>query len=174
MATLFSTIDKAILLLGNACLVIACGTLAFMAVFGSADVISTFLFGRPVPLARELSEVLLAVVIFQSFAVAARDDRHVKVDLFLQFFGSRLLGWLRLAAMAGAGAVFLLLAVQSAELAQASFSENELAMASIRFPVWPAKIAVSLAMFITVAEYARQIVHAYLNLALPATVAEEA
>ncbi len=126
-----------------------------MTLMGSADVIATFIFGRPVPLVRELSEVLLAVVIFMSLAVAAREERHVKVDLFLQYFGPRFRRWLRVGALAISAVVVALLAFQSAELATASFIEDERAMASIRFPVWPAKIAVAVGLFVTVLEYLR-------------------
>ncbi len=151
----WATCDRAIKVLVDICLVLSCTILAFMTLLGSADVISTFIFDRPVPLVRELSEVLLAVVIFMSLAVVAREERHVKVDLFLQYFDPGLRRWLRIAALAISAAVVSLLAVQSAELALASYTEGERAMASIRFPVWPAKIAVSVGLAITVLEYIR-------------------
>lgn len=136
-------------------MILACAILILMTVMGSADVISTFIFGRPVPLVRELSEVLLAVVIFMSLAVVAREERHVKVDLFLQHFGPSLRRWLRVVALAISAIVIALLAVQSFELATASFTENERAMASIRFPVWPAKVAVAIGLGVTFLEYLR-------------------
>ena len=147
--------DRAIKVLVDFCLVLSCTILAFMTLLGSADVISTFVFDRSVPLVRELSEVLLAVVIFMSLAVVAREERHVKVDLFLRHFGPGFRRLLRIAALVISAAVVSLLAVQSTELAMASFTEGERAMASIRFPVWPAKIAVAVGLAITVLEYIR-------------------
>lgn len=147
--------DRAIKVLVDVCLVLSCTVLAFMTLLGSADVISTFIFGWPVPLVRELSEVLLAVVIFMSLAVVAREERHVKVDLFLGYFGAQARRWLRVAALAISAVVVSLLAVQSSELALASYIEGERAMASIRFPVWPAKVAVAVGLVITVLEYIR-------------------
>ncbi len=147
--------DRAIKVLVDICLVLSCAILAFMTLLGSADVISTFILDRSVPLVRELSEVLLAVVIFMSLAVVAREERHVKVDLFLRYFGPGLRRLLRIVALAISAAVVSLLAVQSTELAMASYTEGERAMASTRFPVWPAKIAVAVGLAITVLEYIR-------------------
>ncbi len=154
-ALAWSACDRAIKLLVDSCLILSCVILAFMTLLGSADVVATFLFDRPVPLVRELSEVLLAVVIFMSLALVAREERHVKVDLFLGYFGPAARRWLRVVALTLSAAVMALLAWQSAELALASFTEDERAMAAIRFPVWPAKIAVAFGLGITVLEYLR-------------------
>ena len=154
-ASAWSICDRATKTLVDICLILACAILVLMTVLGSADVIKTFIFGRPVPLVRELSEVLLAVVIFMSLAIVAREERHVKVDLFVQHFGPGLRRWLRVLALAISAAVVALLAVQSAELATASVTEDERAMASVRFPVWPAKVAVAIGLAVTVLEYVR-------------------
>ncbi len=161
-ALVWSICDRAIKILVDICLILACVILVLMTFMGSADVISTFIFDRPVPLVRELSEVLLAVVIFMSLAVVGREERHVKVDLFLQHFGPGVRTWLRVAALAISAVVVALLATQAAELATASFTEDERAMASIRFPVWPAKVAVAIGLAVTVLEYLRLLCRALL------------
>ena len=150
------------------CLIASCCVVLFMALFGSLDVVSTFLFSRPVPLARELSEVLLAVVIFAAMATALREDRNVNVDLFVGRASPFVRRLTRLLALFIGTIVFALLAWRSADLARSSFVENELAAAAIRFPIWPVKIAVTIAMAVTFAEYARQLLWALFGKGRPA------
>ena len=162
------TLDTVVKWSVDICLVASCCVVLFMALFGSLDVVSTFLFSQPIPLARELSEVLLAIVIFAAMATALREDRNVNVDLFVgraSPFARRLT---RLLALFIGTIVFALLAWRSAGLATSSFVENELAAAAIRFPIWPVKIAVTVAMAVTFAEYARQLLWALFGKGRPA------
>jgi len=151
----------------DASLVVSCCAVLVMALYGTVDVLSTFVFGRPVPLARELSEVLLAVAIFSAMATALREDRNVTVDLFIGGAPLALRRIARGAALLVGGAVFALLAWRSFVSASDSYHEYEVAMALIRFPIWPAKALVAAAIMVTLAEYVRQFVRLLLGDPLP-------
>lgn len=137
------------------CLIVSCVTVLLMAVYGSTDVLSTFLLGRPVPLARELSEVLLAVAIFSAMATALREDRNVSVDLFISRAGPRVRKLARGMALIVGGVVFAILAWRGGIMAHDAYADNELATALIRFQIWPFKAAVAFAIAVTLAEYVR-------------------
>ena len=137
------------------CLIVSCVTVLTMAAFGSVDVLSTFLLGRPVPLARELSEVMLAVAIFSAMATALREDRNVTVDLFIGNAGLRVRKLARGMALIVGGVVFAILAWRSGILAHDAFTENELATALIRFQIWPFNAVVAFSIAVTLAEYVR-------------------
>ena len=151
----------------DASLCVSCCVILAMALYGSIDVLSTFLLGRPVPLARELSEVLLAVAIFSAMATALREDRNVTVDLFIGGAPLVLRRLARGAALLVGGAVFALLAWRSIVQASDSYVEHEVAMALVRFPIWPAKALVAAAIVVTLAEYVRLFVRLLLGDPLP-------
>lgn len=151
----------------DASLIVSCCVILVMALYGSVDVLSTFLLGRPVPLARELSEVLLAVAIFSAMATALREDRNVVVDLFIGRASLALRRLARGAALLVGGAVFALLAWRAIVMAGDSYVEHEVAMALIRFPIWPAKALVAATIVVTLAEYVRQFVRLLLGDPLP-------
>ena len=151
----------------DASLIVSCCVIMVMALYGSVDVLSTFLFGRPVPLARELSEVLLAVAIFSAMATALREDRNVAVDLFIGHASLTVRRLARGAALLVGGAVFALLGWRAIVAASDSYVEHEVAMALIRFPIWPAKALVAAAIVVTLAEYARLFVRLLLGDPLP-------
>ena len=151
----------------DASLVVSCCAVLVMALYGSVDVLSTFLLGRPIPLARELSEVLLAVAIFSAMATALREDRNVTVDLFIGAARPALRRLARGAALLVGGAVFALLAWRAIVMASDSYVEHEVAMALVRFPIWPAKALVAAAIVVTLAEYVRLFVRLLLGAPLP-------
>lgn len=157
----------------DASLIVSCFVVLAMALFGSVDVLSTFLLGRPVPLTRELSEVMLAVAIFSAMATALREDRNVVVDLFIGKAPEALRRLARGAALLIGAAVFVLLAWRSFVSASDSYVEHEVAMALIRFPIWPAKALVAAAILVTLAEYVRQLVRLLLGDPLPQAHAPE-
>lgn len=143
----------------DASLLLSCIAIFVMAMYGSVDVLSTFLIDRPVPLSRELSEVLLAVAIFSAMATALREERHVTVDIFVGNAPDRVRRLAKGLALLVGGGVFALLAWRSAVQAVASYVDGEVAMALYRFPIWPAKILIAVAILITLAEYIRLFVH---------------
>ncbi|MCC3306201.1 TRAP transporter small permease subunit [Sneathiella sp. HT1-7] len=150
-------LDVLIRYLVDVCLALSCCLALFLAIFGSADVLTTFLFNKPIPLARELSEVLLPVIIFAAMSAAMRENRHVNVDLFISNAGPFVRRLIQILTYSLGSIVFFILAWQSAILAADSFADKELAAAAIRFPVWPIKIAVTAAMTIIFLECIRKL-----------------
>lgn len=125
-------------------------------VIGAADVLGTYVAGRPVPSAREFSEVILSVLVFAGIVLAFRSDRQIGVDLFTAHMPGRLRRGLRAMAHLLAAAVFALLAWRAALSAAAAFQISETAAALIRFPVWPFKMASALLLGVTALECLRQ------------------
>lgn len=145
---------------------VVCAALLSVAIFGGLDVIATFLLGKPLPLARELPEVVLPTIVFLGASCAIRDRAHVRIDLFDRVFvksGAALtigLAHISLVIFFGAIAWF------GWALALDAYSKSETANALIRFPVWPFKASMALAMSICVLEALRL-------LWTPATTAKE-
>ena len=157
-------LDAAIRRAVDFCLVLSCCVVLVMALYGSVDVLSTFLIGRPVPLARELSEVLLAVAIFAAMATALREDRNVTVDLVIGRAGPTVRRIARGGALVVGGVVFAILAWRAAIMAEDAYATHEVAAALVRFPIWPAKALVALAIAVTLAEYVRLFVRLLIGL----------
>ncbi|WP_299592678.1 TRAP transporter small permease subunit [uncultured Tateyamaria sp.] len=65
-------------------LAVACGLALFVALFGTVDAVSTFAFNRPIPLARELPEELLPLIIFLALPQVVQDDRNISVDFLVE------------------------------------------------------------------------------------------
>ena len=142
------------------CLAIACLVALFIAVFGTVDVVSTYFFARPIPLGRELPEELMVLLIFMALPKVVRMDRNVAVDLFVEHAPPKLQLASRLFALALGTGVFGFLALQSFEGAADSFAVREAASAAIRFPIYPIKALMCLALAVTALESLRLFVGA--------------
>lgn len=64
--------------LGTVCAVV----LVAMALLTSVDVVARYGLNSPIKGAFELTEILLACLVFLSFPIAARDGAHIEVELF--------------------------------------------------------------------------------------------
>lgn len=152
-----NAIDRGIVAIGDVCLFLAVAIALFMAVYGAADVVTTFVLHSPLPITRELSSELLPVLIFAALPRATRDSRHIMVDILV---GKAPVAIKRLSAfvalLVGCG-TFILLASRATKLALESYAMGEFAAAIIRFPVWPIKGLVAIAMWATVAEIIRML-----------------
>lgn len=127
-------------LLARAAEAVAFAALLLLMALGAADVLGTFLLGRPLPSAREFSEVIMSVLVFAGLAVVCARERHIAVDLFVGGREGRLLRPLRALARLAAVAAFGLIAWRAAEGALDSLAIRETALAFVAFPVWPFKI----------------------------------
>lgn len=133
-----------------------------IALLGSADVLAFFLFGSPIPATREFSETMLAIIIFSSMPRAFSLNRHVSVDLFIGRSDGPMARIQKVATALVGLFVFGLLAWNGANMAIISTASNELAVSTIRFPVWPIKILVAASMIVTLAEFLRQVINLFL------------
>jgi len=155
-------LDQAVIFAGKA--IIGFGALLRLgiALLGSTDVLAFFLFGSPIPATREFSETMLAIVIFSSMPRAFSLNRHVSVDLFIGRSDGPMARIQKVATALVGLFVFGLLAWNGANMAITSTAFNELAVSTVRFPVWPIKILVAASMIVTLAEFLRQVIGLFL------------
>ena len=134
---------------------LVCLSLLSVALFGGADVICTYLLGQPLPLARELPEVALPTIVFLGVSHAIREGALVRIDLFDPLLTGPLGNAVRLVGLACSVAFFAVIAWFGWSMALDAFDKNETANALIRFPIWPFKMAMALAMTLCVIEAIR-------------------
>lgn len=158
MKRLFVVVDRLIVGLSSVFIAVAIALLAVMAVIGTADVLGLNLFGRPVPSATEFASSMLALTVMLSMSYAQRTRSHIVVDIVSRHFPPRL-------ALLSAGLslvlgvlVFGLLSWGAWELALHSTGIRERAVAAIRFPVWPIKIAFAFGATVCTLELLRELV----------------
>jgi TRAP-type C4-dicarboxylate transport system permease small subunit len=154
---LLMILDRAISRLSDAGLAISALTMLFIALFGAADVLTTFVASRPLPIARELSGELLTLLIFGSMARVTRDRRHIEVDLVITHVGRGVQFLSRCVGLATGAVVFALFAYRAVMLAAHSYQTGEFAAAIIRFPIWPIKITFAAVLCIACLEFLRQL-----------------
>lgn len=154
--------ERGVSYLVSFCLGCACAVALFIALFGTIDVLTTYLFNRPLPLARELPEELLVLVIFMAMPKVMRDDRNVAVDLFMERASPAVQNIGRIFVLALCMLLFGFLAWQSWFGALDSFSVRETVPAAYRFPIYPFKFLMCLALFTTALESARLLLRALL------------
>lgn len=131
---------------------IALGFLAFMMFGITLDVALRALTGKPVPGLFELSEMSMVMVVFMGLGWAQSDDAHIRVTMLTDKFSpkwqrfSTTLAWL-LAALA-----LLMLAYPSTLEAIYSFSIREFRWGYFQVPIWWAKIAVAIGLWLAVVQ----------------------
>lgn len=158
MLYLVRMVDRAIRALGMAAIWISALAATIIAVLGTADVISSTAFNRPIAGTFELSGTLLAVMIFLGLAHAQRLNEHVAVDILV---AGAPRPWrtasMLLSLLLGAG-VFAMMTWRGLDLAMASLRIREVATGQLRFPVYPAKMTMVFGTGVATLECLRQIV----------------
>lgn len=149
-------IDKAVIALVKLGMIISGGLIFVLAVAGGLDVVTTTLFRKPIPILSEMSADALAVIIFMAIGYAQYRRQHVMVDIVTAQLPRVVQKFLEFMAIVVGLAFIGMLASQGADLAQESFSSRESAMALIRYPVYPFKIAFLAGLVIAAAEFLRQ------------------
>lgn len=134
---------------------------AAIIIVGTADTAGR-LFNRPVLGAVEITEALLAAVIFLALPYAQRHGGHVVVDIVIQSFSERWRKVLHFFALVLTLAAFVLLAKQGYEGAAHAWRVGEVSAGYLPVPVWLSKLMAAVGLFIAVIETARQIVWALL------------
>jgi len=150
-------VDTAILRLGDFALAVSAVIMVFIALFGASDVLITFLASQPLPLARELSGELMALLIFGGMARVTRERRHIEVDLVITHLGRSIRFLSRCLGLAIGATVFAVFGYRAVTLAAHSYHTGEFAAAIIRFPIWPIKITFAVMICIASLEFLRQL-----------------
>ena len=125
---------------------------------GTADVISTNLFFKPIPGMVELSGALLAVIVFLGLAQAQAHGAHIVIDVATGAMGPRMHKIAMIFALAVGMAFMAAVAWQTTQLALKSFSYNERALGALAFPLPPFKALSAFGAWLSAAEFARQLV----------------
>lgn len=135
-----------------------CGVTLFVVMLvGAADIISGELFGTFLPFKVDMSGTLTAAAIFLAWPLVQRRRDHIRVDLFLPYLPRpwRLLGWWLGQTMGLL--VFGLIAHGAVNMASDSLSIWEQSAATLRYPIWPAKLACAIGAVLTLGIVAVQI-----------------
>jgi TRAP-type C4-dicarboxylate transport system permease small subunit len=106
----------------------------------------------------ELSTTAIVFVVFLSLAEAQRQGEHVGVNLFTDMLPRGVQQVLRRAVLGGAAVFFGWMTWESWVLTRGSLERGEVHFGILRFPVWPARLAIVAGLALLVAELARQAV----------------
>lgn len=107
---------------------------------GTADVVGTQVFGRPVPGALEITESTMVLIVFGALTYGQIRRAHIRVELLYTRLPPRGRAALDILADACALLFFGLLCWQGINEAQFSMQIGEATDGLIRFPLYPARI----------------------------------
>lgn len=140
----FNALETALAWLLRASAWIGWAALGLMLVVGTADVVGTAFFRKPVLGAFEMAEAALAVVMFLGLVHVQARQGHIVVDLLsarLRGTPKRLSDCL---ALLGTLVAFYLIARQTWPLMLDSIRIREVASGVFNFPIYPVKVLVCL------------------------------
>ncbi|WP_072388822.1 TRAP transporter small permease [Hyphomicrobium sp. CS1BSMeth3] len=151
-------INRAISLLSQLCFILSAAALFVIAAYGAADVAVAVAGGGGLPVTREASSVLLAAAVFLSFGYSQYRRQDIRVDVLIELCPSRVQRLSLLLSLILGIFVFAVLTWQSWELFLRSWRVGETAVALVRFPIYPAKLALALGSLAATLELTRQLV----------------
>lgn len=115
-----------------------------MSVSGGVDVLFTAILGKPIPMVYELTEALMALIVFLALGHLQMTDGHIALELVPARLGPA--GRRRHALLVQVVALFCFAALtwQAWLMAMASWAVREYSVGLHPFPLYPAKFAVAL------------------------------
>src|SRR5215212_6950485 len=123
-----------------------------------ADVIGTDFFDTPVPGALEITESTMVLIVFGALAFTQEKRGHIRVEILHGFVGPRAQSFMDLVTHLLALVFFVLLAWYSfGELAY-SWELKESTMGTIRFPLYPARLLLSVGAVLLIVQLALDVV----------------
>ena len=158
MTELLRLLDRAIVRLARATLVVSSVTVLLVALMGTLDVVLINVINRPIPSAIELAAAGHVIIIFLALAAIQERHAHVRVDIFLGFMHRRMRGAAEGLTLAVGLGVFLILGIESLSMTVHAVEIREIASSQLRFPIYPVKIALTVGCFIAALEFARQVI----------------
>lgn len=137
------------------CLSTICGTMAGWSVIVAMlvmviDVIGRYVFNNPLLGSVELNRILLVAIVFLGVSYAQLSKAHVRVDLVLSRTSSRLRLILEACALLIALVLFALMLYAAIPVAYNSIIIREYETGVIPFPMWPARVILTIGLFIFV------------------------
>lgn len=95
-------------------------------VLGAADVIGRYVFNRPIMGTFEISEILMAVMVFLGWAYTQAQRGHIRVDLLVSRYPPRLQAMVEFVILFLVLVVFCLIAWKAASIARQEWQEQRL------------------------------------------------
>lgn len=114
-----------------------------MMLLGGLDVLTTSVLNQPIPGAYEIIETLMVASIFLALALSQAEGRQIRVELLTDRLGSRAKSLLEVFADLCSLLVYGLIAWYGAQAAFSSALMGEYSAGIVKFPQWPAKIALA-------------------------------
>jgi TRAP-type C4-dicarboxylate transport system permease small subunit len=151
-------IEKFVRKITNTFCYIGMGMLVILMFLGTADVLGRYFFNRPIKGAYEVSEILLAAIVFFGLAYAFAVGGHVRVDTFVALMRPRTRATAGIIISLLSFIIFVLIGWQGAELAMKSLKYHRL-IDVIFVPIWPFQLLVPLGAFTVCLELIIQILH---------------
>jgi TRAP-type C4-dicarboxylate transport system permease small subunit len=134
-----SVFDMAVARAGSGFASVTSLATVIMIATGTADVVGTKLFDKPVPATYESTEALMVALVFGGLAFAQRQKRHVRVEFLIQRFSSKTRKVLDLLGLIAGLAFFCLFTWVAWKFFYRSWLDGETESSGIQFPIYPAK-----------------------------------
>ena len=110
----------------------------------SSNVFMRYVFNSPIPGAFEASGALWVGVVFLSLAYVQAAKGHTAVMVLVSRFPPGVRANLNLVTLILALVVFVIMTWKGAVIAWGDFQVKEVALGTVRFPIWPSKMLVPL------------------------------
>ena len=133
------------------------GMLASMAIC-VADVIGTNVFNWPVPGTLEFTESTMVLIVFGALAFTQEQRGHIRVEILHGLFSPRVQSFLDMLTHLVALVFFGLLAWYSFGELSYSWEIGEATMGTIRFPLYPARVLLSVGAVLLILQLALDVI----------------
>jgi TRAP-type mannitol/chloroaromatic compound transport system permease small subunit len=117
-----------------------------------ADVIGTNFFGWPVPGTLEITESTMVLIVFGALAYTQEKRGHIRVEILHGYMSPRIRSFMDAVTHLLALVFFVLLAWQSIGELTYSWEMKEATMGAIRFPLYPARLLLTLGATLLIAQ----------------------
>ena len=123
-----------------------------------ADVTGTNFFGWPVPGTLEITESTMVLIVFGALAYTQEKRGHIRVELLHGHMSPRVKSFMDAVTHILAFIFFALLGWQSISELSYSWEMREATMGTIRFPLYPARLLLTIGTALLIAQLALDII----------------
>lgn len=142
---------------GEVCNDAAMVILFLLMVLGASEVVGRFFFNRPIVAVLELSQIMQAMIVFLAWAYTTAERSHVRVELFVRSFSSRLQAILEL-VIAIVGIVLFGLIAWQAALKAVFYWESNMQVDVLFIPLAPFQLFLSIGAVLLCLELTAQMI----------------
>ena len=142
---------------GKVCVDVAMVILFALMVLGASEVIGRFFFNRPIVAVLELSQIMQPMIVFLAWAYTTAQRSHVRVELFVRSFSSRLQAIIECFIDIAGVVLFGLIAWQAAEKA-VFYWERNMQVDVLFIPLAPFQLFLSIGAILLCLELIAQMI----------------